>query len=204
VVADFLKVDLDAIDPRMPLALYGLDSVGSMELVAALEIALGRELPEWLLLEHPDLEALSKALEDVQLKPDATTTTSVTTVASGFSWTSAALSQMLADSLLPADVRPPDGPITPAEGRVLLTGATGFLGAYLLRDLLEATSAEIWCLVRGTESEAYRRVTTNLERYGLKPQLDGRIQAICGDLTLPTLGLSAAHYQELSEAVDAI
>ena len=74
----------------MPLALSGLDSLGSMELVAALESELGRELPEWLLLEHPDLESLSRALEDVRLKPDATTTMSATTGASAFSRTSAA------------------------------------------------------------------------------------------------------------------
>ena len=31
---------------------------------------------------------------------------------------------------------------------VLLTGATGFLGAHLLRELLAATDARVWCLVR--------------------------------------------------------
>ncbi len=94
VVGAFLKIDPDAIDPQMPFALYGLDSVGSVELVAALESELGRELPEWLLLEHPDLESLSRALEDVRLKPDATLVTAnvpdTADVAFGSSRTSAA------------------------------------------------------------------------------------------------------------------
>ncbi|MGH9146197.1 MAG: thioester reductase domain-containing protein, partial [Vicinamibacterales bacterium] len=185
VVGAFLRIDPDAIDPQMPFALYGLDSVGSVELVAALESELGRELPEWLLLEHPDLESLSRALEDVRLP-------------------SAALSQMLADSLLPADIRPPAGPATTVEQHVLLTGATGFLGAYLLRDLLEDTEAEIWCLVRGTDDAVHTRVVKNLERYGLSPRIDDRIHVVSGDLACPNLGLGPGHYQHLSESIDAI
>ena len=63
VAAAFLHVKPDTIDPQKPLALYGLDSVGSIELIATLEEALGRELPECLLLEHPDLHALARARE---------------------------------------------------------------------------------------------------------------------------------------------
>jgi thioester reductase-like protein len=185
VVADFLKIDPAAIDPHMPLVLYGLDSVGSMELVAELERALERELPEWLLLEHPDLETLVRALEE-----DVRT---------------AALQQMRADSILPADIRPPAAGTAGTETRsILLTGATGFLGAYLLRDLLDITDAEIWCLVRGTDADANRRIAANLARYGLKPPTDGRVHAVGGDLTLPGCGLSPALYRELSESIDAI
>ncbi len=111
---------------------------------------------------------------------------------------------MLADSLLPADIRPPAGSVTTAERHVLLTGATGFLGAYLLRDLLERTEAEIWCLVRGTDDAVHERVLKNLERYGLHPRIDDRIHVVSGDLTCPNLGLSAARYQHLSESIDAI
>jgi thioester reductase-like protein len=215
VVADFLKIDPAAIDPHMPLVLYGLDSVGSMELVAELERALERELPEWLLLEHPDLEALVRALEEaVRLKPDATQITppraattvasgAATTVASGFSRT-AELQQMLADSILPADIRPPAAGTAGTESRILLTGATGFLGAYLLRDLLDMTDAEIWCLVRGTDADSSGRIAANLARYGLNPRTDGRIHAVGGDLTLPGFGLRPSLYRDLSELIDAI
>jgi thioester reductase-like protein len=235
VVANYLKVDRNTIDPQMPLTLYGLDSVGSMELVAALEIAFGRELPEWLLLEHPDLEALSQALEDVRLKPDATSfdrkpdatsafdsgdsrrpdasstvgvasgdnkpDASTVGVASGFSRTS--LDQMLADSLLPPDIRPPNGSAAATERRVLLTGATGFLGAHLLRELLEETPVEVWCLVRGPESDVHQRVAQNLARYGINP-CTNRIHTVGADLTRPNLGLTVVDHQHLCESIDAI
>ncbi|WP_446462105.1 SDR family oxidoreductase [Streptomyces sp. BRA346] len=49
---------------------------------------------------------------------------------------------------------------TIAEPRhVLLTGATGFLGSFLLRDLLRTTSARIHCLIRGVdEADARARL----------------------------------------------
>src|SRR5206468_43719 len=40
---------------------------------------------------------------------------------------------------------------------VLLTGATGFLGAYYLRELLERTTADVYCLVRARSIEEGRR-----------------------------------------------
>ena len=112
---------------------------------------------------------------------------------------------MLADSLLPADIRPPAGLVTAVEQRVLLTGATGFLGPTSCRDLLEDTDAEIWCLVRGTDDAVQGRVVKNLERYGLQPQLDDRIHAVSGDLTRPNLGLQRRPLPASSrESIDAI
>ena len=59
----------------------------------------------------------------------------------------------------------PDG-TGPAE--ILLTGSTGFFGAYLLRELLNATSARVWCLVRAHDvPHALRRITDAAARYGL-------------------------------------
>ena len=42
---------------------------------------------------------------------------------------------------------------------LLLTGATGFLGAHLLADLLGAAAARVWCLVRaGDAAHARQRI----------------------------------------------
>lgn len=222
VIADFLKVSPEAIDPQTPFALYGVDSVGSMELVAALETALGLELPEWLLLENPDLDALSRFLAGHQRQPGAPSPINSQNAATGQSYqrvashvpdpaessrnsqTTNALTQMLADSLLPADIRPPHGSATATGRHVLLTGATGFLGAYVLRDLIEETEAEVWCLVRGIESDVRRRVLNNLERYGLNPPSEDRLHVVRGDLSCPNLGLNPDHYQHLAESIDAI
>src|SRR5205807_3863953 len=76
--------------------------------------------------------------------------------------------KMLSDSVLPADIRPPAVMPGASQPRhVLLTGATGFLGAYLLRTLLDETEADVYCLVRATTGDALARIRQNLERYGL-------------------------------------
>ena len=52
--------------------------------------------------------------------------------------------------------------------RIFLTGATGYLGAFLLRDLLRQTRAEIICLVRAaTAEEGKDRLRKSLQAYGL-------------------------------------
>jgi amino acid adenylation domain-containing protein/thioester reductase-like protein len=88
---------------------------------------------------------------------------------------------------------------------ILLTGATGFLGAHLLRELLAATDARIWCLVRARdEGEGLRRVAQAAERYELPALPPGRVAPLPGDLAQPGLGLSDAQFHTLARDVDII
>ncbi|MFJ4841624.1 amino acid adenylation domain-containing protein [Streptomyces sp. NPDC088746] len=82
--------------------------------------------------------------------------------------------------------------ISRPSSRPLLTGASGFLGAFLLRDLIEATDGPVDCLVRAEdEQRAAHRLRANLERYGLwRPRYAGLIRPVPGDLAAPGLGLS--------------
>nr|WP_104789760.1 non-ribosomal peptide synthetase [Streptomyces sp. QL37]PPQ60335.1 non-ribosomal peptide synthetase [Streptomyces sp. QL37] len=79
------------------------------------------------------------------------------------------------------------------SARPLLTGASGFLGAFLLRDLIETTDGPVDCLVRAEdEQRAAHRLRANLERYGLwRPRYADLIVPVPGDLAAPGLGLSA-------------
>ena len=88
---------------------------------------------------------------------------------------------------------------------ILLTGATGFLGAHLLRELLAATDARIWCLVRARdESEALQRIAQAAERYELPAPPPGRVAPLPGDLARPGLGLPDARFRALARDVDVI
>src|SRR5208283_4658785 len=65
-------------------------------------------------------------------------------------------------------VTPELQPPTESPSRVLLTGATGFLGAYLLRELIEQTRADVYCLVRARSAEdGKKRIAENLDQYEL-------------------------------------
>jgi thioester reductase-like protein len=90
----------------------------------------------------------------------------------------------------------------PAE--VLLTGATGFLGAFLLRELLGQTRARVHCLVRAESAEeGRRRLHENLAGLGIEAP-DDRIAPVLGDLSRPRWGLSEEAFRALGERIAAI
>eukprot|EP00041_Stephanoeca_diplocostata_P027730 m.769107 g.769107 ORF g.769107 m.769107 type:complete len:803 (+) comp23235_c0_seq5:1409-3817(+) len=96
--------------------------------------------------------------------------------------------------------------------RVLLTGSTGFLGAYLLCDLLAIHArTHVVCLVRAdTCASAERRVMQNLDKYGLTlDATDGtggasRVSFVCGDVAQPRLGLDDDVYTALAGSVTSV
>jgi thioester reductase-like protein len=86
----------------------------------------------------------------------------------------------------PAPSRPNPG----APQTVLLTGATGFLGAFLLAELQRQTTATIYALVRAANTtDAMRRIRENLTAYGLTLD-EQRIVPLLGDLAEKNLGLA--------------
>ena len=90
-------------------------------------------------------------------------------------------------------------------GEVLLTGATGFLGAHLLCDLLAHTSARVHCLVRARdEHAALARLRHAAERYELPVPRGERVVPLPGDLAEPRLGLSDATFRDLARSADTI
>jgi thioester reductase-like protein len=89
---------------------------------------------------------------------------------------------------------------------ILLTGATGFVGAFLLHDLLKMTSAEVYCLLRTDDLEAGAlRLKHNLETYSLwEDDFSERIKPLPGDLSEPQLGLADDVFERLANQVDVI
>ena len=93
-----------------------------------------------------------------------------------------------------------------APAHIFLTGATGFLGSFLLHQLLATTAADIYCLVRGPGAEAgKRRILGLLDGYVPDNGHDrSRIVAVPGDLSKPRLGLAPEHFEMLAEKIDVI
>lgn len=89
---------------------------------------------------------------------------------------------------------------------IFLTGATGFVGAFLLHELLQQTNADLYCLVRSdSTSSGQQRLQQCLESYLLwDERFRTRIIPIIGDLSKPLLGLSSAQFQELATTVEVI
>jgi len=107
---------------------------------------------------------------------------------------------------LGSEIRGVFGSRCDAERRVLVTGATGFVGRFLVAQLLTDTDAVIHCLVRGQSSrDAMSRITETLVRWNLwRDEFEGRIVAVAGDASLPNLGVEPVSYSELCERIDSI
>jgi amino acid adenylation domain-containing protein/thioester reductase-like protein len=113
---------------------------------------------------------------------------------------------ILADAIPPAlDIEPIREPVAPMRA-ALVTGATGFVGAFLVNELLHRTSAALHCLVRASSvSEGKCRLLEAQVRHGLSHcSAASRIVAVPGDLEQPRLGLDHADYRSLATAVDTI
>ncbi|MET8976365.1 thioester reductase domain-containing protein [Streptomyces sp. NPDC004539] len=100
-----------------------------------------------------------------------------------------------------------DAPPLRAPRRVLLTGATGFLGGHLLLDLLRHSDAHVVCLVRAADEErAEQRLADALRSFHLpwSAELRRRVTALPGDLGQPRLGLTGGQWRTLAEETDAV
>ncbi|XP_052077190.1 uncharacterized protein LOC127715191 [Mytilus californianus] len=104
-------------------------------------------------------------------------------------------------------------------GRVLLTGATGFLGAFLLREILLQTKCMIKCLVRELpDTTPNERLEKSLQQFGVLPSngkpseqqtliqsmYAKRVEIIKGDVALINMGMNEDDYTYLCTDIDFI
>lgn len=89
---------------------------------------------------------------------------------------------------------------------VFLTGATGFLGAFILRDLLQRDGVTVYCHVRASSEEAgLARLKTAGSVYGVwNEKWTDRIHVVLGDLSQAQFGMDAANWKHLANSVDVI
>ncbi len=130
-------------------------------------------------------------------------------------WARQRMAFLQREALLPHYITPARGMVyqpAPEIRTVLLTGATGFLGAYTVAEILKTTNAQLYCLVRPKRGENGKdRIEKQMRYYEVwgadeawQSAWDQRLHVIDGDVTLPRMGMSDAMYETLAETVDAI
>ena len=168
----------------------GIHSLLVVRLQTRLHNELGVELELADIVRNPSVGALARF------------------IAAGVPGAEITAGQLSAEAELPAEIRPSgSGGAAEAPVRaVLLTGATGFLGAHLLDQLLAQTGAQVFCLVRAAdEAAAGRSLRRAMEHHGLwREDRAQRIVTLAGDLVLPFLGLDESSFRELAANVDAV
>ncbi|OLZ64237.1 polyketide synthase [Streptomyces sp. IMTB 2501] len=117
------------------------------------------------------------------------------------------LDQVLADLALADRLPFADLPEPLPPRRILLTGATGFLGSHMLLDLLRHSDAHVYCLVRAADEEtAVARLGAALKSYRLpwSSEVRRRVTVLPGDIRRPRLGLSGELWHTLAHELDSV
>ncbi|NNN31485.1 amino acid adenylation domain-containing protein [Streptomyces sp. S3(2020)] len=186
-----------AVSARDDVFDLGAQSLQAIQVANRLGVRLRRDVKVAWLFQHPTPAELARHLQQQDCP-----------AAPGLPAPPGLPATLLADSVLDPDIRPGDSPrTTGAPGRILLTGATGFVGVHLLAELLKATDAEVVCLVRAAHpAEAMARLEQALKTHliDLPDAARDRVTAVPADLARPRLGLDEALFDELARTCGAI
>ncbi|RKW44866.1 MAG: amino acid adenylation domain-containing protein, partial [Lautropia sp.] len=163
-----------------------------LQLLVNVQKRLGREIDLQTFYRVPSVAAMAGLIQ-VGAGPDDSNST----------W-----EQMQRDAVLDPGLVAEAPPVVEVDAvrQVLLTGATGFLGAFVLRELQRRTSAHVTCVVRARDAgHGLQRLRDSLKRYVLAEDIEfDRLEVVTGDLSLPSLGLGEDVYEGLCKRMDAI
>jgi thioester reductase-like protein/amino acid adenylation domain-containing protein len=166
------------------------------------------ELPLLTLFESPTVATLAEAILQKQFSSSAIASPVRPTFGVTTARSTVEMAVLEADAVLDPGICPATPFINSDQEpqTIFLTGATGFLGVFLLQELLQQTQAKIYCLVRAaTLDEGQQKIATALERHLLhRKGLESRIIPVLGDLTQPHFGLAAPMFRKYASEIDCI
>jgi len=200
-LAKSLGMKTDEIDVLMPLENFGLDSAKAMLFVTKAQDMLGFEVSPTLLWYYPNIEILSQRLAEESEELNSQVNNN------SFPPVKNVNLDLSAEAVLDPSIHSVSSyQFTSEHENIFLTGGTGFLGAFLIKELLQQTKADIYCLVHASNLEAGKnKLKSNLLAYSVwDERFSSRIIPILGDLSQPLLGISPEGFETLAASISAI
>ena len=198
----------DEVDIYRSLPDMGIDSLGALLVRNQLAGLLGQALPANIVFTHPSLDELSRYLlpqlvdsnrnASIVAESDMATASTAADV-SGLNLT--AIRKGCVDSSFTFDNALPK----PTLQAVFVTGATEFVGAFLVHELLDQGKVT-YCLVRADSTDhARQQIVSWLQDYNLwKSGYAELLQPLVGDVCQLRLGLDESAFTDLAHRVDTI
>lgn len=192
----------------------GGDSLSAVRLTGLLRSACGRAPPVGLVLDGAT--SLAKLVAFMEASTDVPARWSFDSV-HGEGAKIALASDLTIDQFIPeteASAAKPQ-PVSNTAQHVLLTGANGFLGRFLLLELLQsfgargAGGAKVSVVVRAPDAATAKSRLRESYDAELLVELDafdalGMLAVFAGDLMQPQMGLNDADYEQLASDVDTV
>ncbi|KAJ5217935.1 uncharacterized protein N7498_000034 [Penicillium cinerascens] len=194
-----LPEDHEALTDEADLFSLGMDSLQASQLRTVLAKNIftnGQRLGMNIVFDNPSILSLTRFIRSIQLGTEGEGSETVEEQM-----------QNLIEKYGRFDRPKPRASLNSSVQSVVLTGATGSLGAHLLVTLIRSPSvSNVYCLVRAsTDQKATARVIDSLRQrriyHTLSLQQRRKIIALTADLSQPTLGLQPQQYSKIVEEV---
>ena len=228
LLGKLLNVDVNTVDDSMFLSALGLDSLSASKLSAILMAEFNVTVTQLQLLGPVSIASLRQTVADAMDEPMKDKPAATSSRPAGVSQPTAQAAvekkvdvsplasvdyareaELLDDPSISAEQLPAFdfSTLDPSQPqRILVTGATGFLGSSALEAVLLAfPNARVSALVRGTPEGAMDRIREVAKRRELRSleHLD-RVEVVSGDVSKPKLGMTDGEWNFLAGAVDLV
>jgi amino acid adenylation domain-containing protein/thioester reductase-like protein/FkbM family methyltransferase len=174
----------------------GGHSLSTIQVMSQVNEIFQMQLPLRHLFIAPTIAELAQTIESTSRKDSTASANEITPL------------NLQAEVVLDETIKPGNLVYQPVSQpkAILLTGATGFVGAFLLAELLQQTQADIYCLVRSADLTAGKqRLQETLKAYLVwEESFNSRIIPVLGDLSQPLLGLADEQFHLLALKIDWI